>query len=210
MFEKSKKEILKNNINKFLINYFFWINLLVILVILLLGTWFFIRPKYQKVFAESVNPKSDMEEQYLEKSRYLTKIENLISAYDNINETDKEKILKIIPNKAGAEELIREIGLITKKNGLILKSIKTVEVEEEDSSKATYFNQPKEDENEKKLPQGVGTIKIEINLVGTDYFSLKELLKVIESHVRLFDINNISFDPDKEQTDLKITAYYIK
>ncbi len=151
-----------------------------------------------------------MEEQYLEKSKNLAEIEGLISAYNNVSEKDKEKILTIIPDKAGIEDLIQEIEVISKKSGLILESIKVTEVENKDSSRASYYYQPEKEENNKKLPSGVGAIKIDIKLVGTDYLSLRELLKAIENHMRLFDIDNINFDPDKEVTSLEITTYYIK
>ncbi len=210
MPEQNKKEEMKEKINKFLIDYFFWVNLSIVFIVLLSGAWLFIVPKYQKVVMKTVSPKIEMEEKYSAKSSDLAKIEKLISAYNNVSQKDKDKVYLIIPDKPEEEELIREMEVIAQKSGLILESVRVEKVEEKTSIKTTYFNQPKGDETVKKLPQGIGTVEIEMNLIGTSYYTLKELLRIIESYPRLLDINEINFDPDKETTRLKITTYYIK
>jgi len=141
MPEQNKKEEMKEKINKFLIDYFFWVNLSIVFIVLLSGAWLFIVPKYQKVVMKTVSPKIEMEEKYSAKSSDLAKIEKLISAYNNVSQKDKDKVYLIIPDKPEEEELIREMEVIAQKSGLILESVRVEKVEEKTSIKTTYFNQ---------------------------------------------------------------------
>jgi Tfp pilus assembly protein PilO len=185
--------------------------LFIVFIVFLLGLWFFIVPKYRSIFNQTVSPKEKAEEQYLEKNRDLTDIKKLISAYNNISATDKEKIYLIIPDEVDTEGLIRDMEDMACNSGLVLESVRAEAVAEKSSDSEGFFiqQQPTGD-NEKKLPQGVGAVKIEVNLIGTDYYSLKDFLKIIENNLRLFDVDSISFDPVKESTNLKITTYYLK
>lgn len=211
MTEKNKKEVIQDKLYRFLIDYFLWINLFIVFIVFLLGLWFFIVPKYRSIFNQTISPKEKAEEQYLEKNRDLTDIKKLISAYNNISATDKEKIYLIIPDEVDTEGLIRDMEDMARNSGLVLESVRAEAVAEKSSDSAgSFIQQQPTGDNEKKLPQGVGAVKIEVNLIGTDYYSLKDFLKIIENNLRLFDVDSISFDPVKESTNLKITTYYLK
>ncbi|MDD4272009.1 MAG: hypothetical protein PHF50_04370, partial [Patescibacteria group bacterium] len=61
-----------------------------------------------------------------------------------------------------------------------------------------------------ELPQGVGSIMIEVNLSSVNYSILKNIIKAFENNLRLFDIAKITFNANGNKALLNIYSYYLK
>jgi hypothetical protein len=53
-------------------------------------------------------------------------------------------------------------------------------------------------------------IKIEVNLSSVNYPILKNIIKVFENNLRLFDIAKINFNVNDSQAVLNIYSYYLQ
>ena len=137
------------------------------------------REKYQKI-----------ENEYLALKRFLTQLNELSGIYNKISAKDMAKVDRLLPDKIGIEDLMREMEVIVLQNGLFLTSLQVNEAGEHS--------------------EGIGSVDITMNIVGTDYNGFKNLLYTIESNLRILDIVNLSFSPSSKSTTLNLIAYYQK
>jgi len=210
---KKQAELLKIKINGFLINYFNYLILSLGIIIFFAGLFLLVYPKYQQISKANKEAKNNIQIEYETKSSYLNSIRNLRKSYQAISEEEKLKIAGMVPTKRDTSVIIKEIESIAVKNSAILTSIRIepekggdranlkVETKENKEPPIGIFNTP---------PQGVGLIKIEVNLSSVNYPTLKNIIKVFESNLRLFDIAKISFNVNDSQAVLNIYSYYLK
>jgi len=211
---------LMKRINDLLLNYFNWVILIIVLTILVVGFLIIIKPKYELVVRDVELVRRDKEGEYLIQQSYLNKLNDLQYIYQSIKSEDKRKIDIILPEKVEVEKFFSRMETMVLKKGLILTSLQ-IDSEELGSRDNKVASKSKNKEDNKKasgddkaeaidLSQEVGKIKITMNIIGTDYDGLKNLLHTIESNLRLMDIENISWSPDGNSTSLELVTYYMK
>ena len=223
-----QKKIRRSNqlvkrINDFLLNYFNWVILIIVLTILVAGFSMIIEPKYELVVRDVEIVRRDKEGEYLIQQSYLNKLNELKDAYQSIKSEDKRKIDIILPEKVEIEEFFSNMEAMVLKNGLILPSLQInsadleleVHKNKEDDAplardqKNIYKIEEAKAETD-DLFEEIGKIQISMSIIGTDYDGLKNLLQAIESNLRLMDIENISWSPDGNSTNLQLVTYYMK
>jgi hypothetical protein len=210
---KKQAEALKIKINVFLIKYFNYLIFSLGAIILAAGLFILIYPKYQQISKENEEAKNNLQVEYKIKLNYLNSILNLKKSYQLISEDEKAKIASMVPAVSDTGVIISEIESVVIKNSAILTSIKIepqnaadranlkAEPKENKEPAAGIFNQP---------PQGVGLIKIEINLSSVNYPVLKNIIKSFENNLRLFDIAKISFNAGENEALLSVYSYYLQ
>ncbi|MFA6307180.1 MAG: hypothetical protein WCV70_04400 [Patescibacteria group bacterium] len=209
---KKQTEALKIKISGFLINYFNYFIFSLGVIILVVGLFLFVYPKYRQILKENQESKNNLQIEYEAEFNYLSSIRDLKKSYQSISDGEKAKIAVMVPAMDDASVIITEIESIAVRNSAILTSIK---IEPRGSGdKAAPETQPKENKDMpagifNQLPSGVGLIKIEVNLSSVNYSILKNIVKAFENNLRLFDIARISFDSDKDQALLNIYSYYL-
>ncbi|MBI4779516.1 hypothetical protein HY797_03650 [Candidatus Falkowbacteria bacterium] len=212
--EKNRKqaEILKVKINKFLINYFNYLIFSLAVVILAVGLFMSAYPKYKQIFKENEEAKNNLQIKYEAKFYYLNSIRNLKKSYQLISEGERAKVAGMVPITSDTGAIISEIESIAVKNSAILTSIR-IESQEDGSGRTNLKVGAEEDKAAvagafNQLPQGVGLIKIEVNLSSVNYLVLKNIIKSFENNLRLFDIAKIIFNAGGEEALLTIYSYY--
>ncbi|MEA3463560.1 MAG: type 4a pilus biogenesis protein PilO [Patescibacteria group bacterium] len=205
----------KQKINTLLIKYFKWLIFGVLTIILAAGYFLLIQPKYKQVAKDAESISEGKQLKYLTQQKYLNRLNELKAVYQSIKIQDRDKIEAILPNQAEIDKLFTEIEAIALSNGLILTSLQFESVKSAakidnkyvvESAKANQGSKDKIND----LPEEIAKIKIIMNLVGTDYNGLKNILKTIERNLRLMDIIKLSFSPNDNQTSLELLAYYMK
>jgi len=214
--EENKKQVklLRIKINGFLMDYFNYLIFSLSIIILAVGLFLLVYPKYRQISKENEEAKNNLQVEFRTKSDYLDSIRSLREIYQSINNEDKIKISSMLPATRDTSIIIAEIESIAVKNSAILNSIKiepkqtagertnlNVDPEENKVSLAGIFNEP---------PPGVGIIKIEVKLSSVNYQILKNIIKTFENNLRLFDIAKISFDVNKNEALLNIYSYYLQ
>jgi len=213
--EKNKKqlELLKNKINGFLINYFNYLVFALGAVILIVGLAMLAYPKYQQIFKENEEAKNNLQIEYETKFSYLNSIRNLQKLYQSVSDEEKAKLDSMLPVGRDTGAIIKEIESIVLKNGAILASIK---IEPESGGGRTNLKvEPRKGTEPplgifNELPEGVGLIKIDINLGSVNYPVLKNIIKAFENNLRLFDIATVNFSASENQAILNMYSYYLK
>jgi len=195
--DKAKQENqLKQKINDFLIKHFRWIIFAIIIIIFVGGYFIFILPKYNQIVTDTKLKTDELEKKYSSRQQYLTQLIRLKMAYKQISQENKDKIEAMLPSSPKVEELVSEIEAISLKNGLTLTSLSVEPVE------------AKGGKTEDKL-NGVANVKITMEVVGTDYYALKNILKMIENNLRLMDVTSVNYLVGDKRTSLVLQAYYL-
>lgn len=207
----------KTSLSYIYVKYYNFINIFLILAIIALGAFFMLRPKYQAAKA-SMDLGAATDELFLAQSE-LNKLDEILKAYSEIADTDKEKIVKMIPDQESMEKLFPLMEAVVARNGLILASLKVeeekaqfanipVQAEEEGGTPAeAAASQPVQEEE--PLPPEVVKVKISMTIGGTEYKSLKSLLKTLENSLRIMDVTKMDFK-DGEESTLEVISYYLK
>lgn len=203
-----KKENLSNKRQLLVVFVFKYFNFLLIgLVIgmLFIGWTYILSPKYDSITKVSAQANAAKEEQKEVMERYLTRLNNYQESYENISLTEREKLDKVLPQEENVKVLYLKFEQLANDLGLILPSL-NIEVMEE----AGKAKKSKTSTTEEEKPEEIGLIKISVQLLGTDYETLKRLLRFLENNLRIMDIEELNFGPSEQTTHLKILTYYLK
>jgi len=210
--KEQSDEKTKHRINFVFFRYFKWFVLLMILIILVFDYIFFIGPKYKEMENKKKEISNNEELEYFSQKRKVKQLNDLINVYRKISETDMKKIDLLLPSEEKIhEELFSQIESIILRNGLLLKSLE-IDVEESNVKSAKNLNNTKANEQigEDILPKEIGRIRVSLNILGVDYFKLKDLVRVFENNLRLIDIDDINFQPDNNSVIINFYTYYLK
>ena len=165
-------------------------------------TIFFI--KSQPIFNETKNLKEQViafDNALADAKKIKEAKDELIAKYNNISQSDIDRIDKLVPSRADAIKFIMEADDIIKNNGMILRSI---DVKNTNGSKT--FSGAKE------KPQLFGTVSFTMKIAGS-YESFFSFLKNIEENLRLTDVNSIKLAPaaaaqNLYEFDVEASAYF--
>jgi|GEM_PF-919846 len=209
---ETANNLLKQKINNFLITYFNHFALVLALIILAAGLFFFIYPQYQKIVAENTETEKRLQLELDTDQVYLNTIGDLKNAYKLVSAADKEKVIGMMPVGNQAVSLIPEIESIVLRNGAILDSIKIAQAAEENSKAKSKIVAPEKSESSSgalgQPPRGADSIKLEVNISAVNYPTLKNLLKTLENNLWLLDVAQVDYDTKESKAALIIYSYY--
>ncbi len=125
--------------------------------------------------------------------------DSLIAKKNTISEIDKTKLEKLLPSNIDNIRLIIEISKIAEKRGLIAKNISVGDMNKASDSIGSGNTQ-------------YGTLSLRFT-VNSSYSNFLNLLKDLESNLRLLDVTDISFNAtDSGFYDYNVTlnTYWLK
>mgnify|MGYP000985493738 CR=1 FL=1 len=189
----------QNSLNLFLNNYFNLI-LVFVLALVLLGAYLaFIKPKYQETKLLIQNNLEQQQRLYTEQVKKLNSLKVISDLYEKIPIADLDKFNEVLPDDYVKEALFGELEEIITQNGFVVNSISL-----SDSGLSI------ENEEEANSKEKVGSLSINLSLSAINYNNLKNLLRLLESNLRLFDVTEINFDPGGNGVELILSTYYYK
>ena len=181
-------------LNQLLINHFKLTIFLVVVIILVLSSYFILLPKYQRIAIGGEYDLKTIENNKQSLEQYLADLKKLDKTYRQITSSQKEKLYKILPKEKEIAELFIQLAAIAEKNNFILLNINVNEQNTKKTKSTTSDN--------------IRKLDINMNLVGGDYSALKKFLHDVESSLRLLDIKTISFNPDSNYYLINLVAYF--
>ena len=189
----------QNSLNLFLNNYFNLI-LVFVLALILLGAYLaFIKPKYQETKLLIQNNLEQQQRLYTEQVKKLNNLRVISDLYEKIPIADLDKFNEVLPDDYVKEALFGELEEIITQNGFVVNSISL-----SDSGLSI------ENEEEANSKEKVGSLSISLSLSAINYNNLKNLLRLLESNLRLFDVTEVNFDPGGNGVELILSTYYYK
>lgn len=188
----------KNSLNLFLNDYFNIIIVGIVLLALTLAYFLLIKPKYDLTMMAI---KSNIEQQqrlYAEQVKKLNNLKAISSIYEKISPSDLKKFNGVLPDSYVRESLFGELEEIISQNGFVLNSVNISKEEDKEGGDSAGKSAK------------VGEIDIQLSISSIDYAGFKNLLRLIENNLRLFDVTNLSFSPGANTASLTLTTYYYK
>lgn len=195
--ETERKKIIRKEINTFLNNNFKWFIALAVIIILISGFFFLLKPKHEETL-KLVRIISEQEGLDLEaKQKELEEIRDFLQSYSEVEERYIKKINSIAPPRQNKEELFTEFNYIISRNGL---SLQTIDIGGGGEGKK---------ESPVQAGNKLNQVSVRLKVRGTDYRAFKNFLSVLENNLQLMDITNINFQPSSESTEMTINTYYL-
>ena len=181
--------------NQFFVSRFEWLALLLVIIILVGGGYFILFPKFQEL---RPGGRYHLDSYLLLKesrANHLQDLKALVNNYKSISQNDIDKLRKVLPPQQDIAGLFVQLDYIAKKNGFFLQ---TIDIREEKV----------DPQREREESPAIKKLEISINLVGGNYFTLKNFLNDIETNLRLFDVKGIHFSKSLDSFIINLSTYY--
>jgi len=209
MISQSVKK--QNDLNLFLNNYFNIILAVVLILFLFFAYLVFLRPKFRAT--QALIRANTEEKQLLYKTTQtrLASLKVISEVYQKISPSDLQKFNSVLPDSYVRERLFGELEEIIGQGGWLVSGI--IISSAEDSAAAPTLASG-EDGAEPAAPaptssnKKVDTINLEISIGAIDYSGFKNLLRILESNLRLFDVTSVDFSPTVNAATIVISTYY--
>jgi len=184
----------KNDFNLFLNNYFNVLMVVFVILILAFSYALILKPKFNRTMNAIEENIEQQQLLYSSQQRKLNSLKLVSELYGKINESDLERFNSVLPNEYIQERLFGEVEEIISDSGFVLNTVQiaTRDLEEEVSS------------------QTVREIEMTLSLSTIDYVGFKNLLRILEKNLRLFDIDEVDFSPSGNAATIRLTTYYYK
>jgi len=197
----------QNSVNLFLNNYFNMIMSLVVILVLFVSYLVIIKPKYDATML-AIQTNIDQEQRlYLEQSKKLNNLKTVSDLYKKISPEDLKKFNGVLPDNYVKERLFGELEEIISTNGFVLNSVVITKPEEDVPADSTV---PAADATQPAPSTHIGTLTLQLNISAVDYSGFKNLLKLLENNLRLFDVTAVSFSPGGNSAQITLATYYYK
>lgn len=187
----------KNSLNLFLNRYFNIMMVGVVLIILAAAYFLLIRPKYDSTMAAIKINIEQQQRLYADQVKKLNNLKTIASLYDKISPADLKKFNGVLPEQYVKEALYGELEEIVSQNGFILNAV-TINKDEAKPGDGT----------EEVKSSKVGSLNLQLSVSAIDYAGFKNLLRLLENNLRLFDVTKVSFNPGGNTAMITLTTYY--
>ena len=192
--QKSKKNL---HLMLAIIRYYRLVTFILIVVIVALSYHFILEPKYRQVGSGGKFSLAALKQEVVKRQEHLNDLKRLIANYQNISQTDIDRLKKILPKGKDIPGLFVQFQALAEENNLLLASVSINETPETLIAKETAGT--------------ISKLDISLDLVGaggSDYEGIKEFLASLENNLRLFDVNAVYFNPDSTVYSVDLFTYY--
>lgn len=205
--------IKKNNDPKIFLNNYFNIILAAFLIIFLLLSYLvFLGPKFRATQA-AIRANTEEKQLLYKSTQYrLASLKAISEIYKTISPADLQKFNSVLPDSYVRERLFGELEETVAQGGWLISSLSISSTADDASQGATAAGA---DSGQEKIifspvlsNTKVGTINLHLSIGAVDYQGFKNLLRLLENNLRLFDVTSVSFSPANNSASIVLTTYY--
>lgn len=196
-FIQEKKKIKKSQLQVLAERYYLLITFFIMLIILGLGYYFVLEPKYLEIKAGGRFSLETAQQKLEDYKNYSNNLNQVISNYQKIDSQQLAKIKAILPTDKEVADLFIQMQNLGGRHNFLISDISLNDVTD----------------TAKNAGSKVKKMEVTLNLAaksGTGYQSLKELLSDLEYNLRLFDVNAVHFNPQSAAYSVSLYTYYNK
>ena len=194
----------------------------IILIVLAIGVYFTFTSGKIDELKEIAEVNAEYEQAIDNSARLIKVRDSVLKAYNEISDTNKDRLNKIVPDNVDNVRLIIDVkDDIAARHGLFLKNIKTnspnlkqqtVTVPPSNPSQASSKDLAP-GESAKVIPSGQYGIVTLSFVVTTSYQTFIEFLKDLESSLRIMDISKLTVTVNDNGTydfGVEVKTYWLK
>lgn len=192
----------QNDINRQL-NRYFGLVIIALLVLFLLAAYGLVL--WPKITQAQATIQANLEQQqnlYRLSRQRLLNLQTLAEVYSQVSPTDLQKFNLVLPERYPPEKLFGELEEIAKRGAWLIGSIAWEDEAELNDSPSGQMAAGRLDGLK------LGRINIDLQVTAINYSGLKNLIKMLETNLRIFDIQEIDFSPSDNNAGIRMTTYY--
>lgn len=193
--------------------YFHAFVVVVVIICLALSYFLLLGPKLQATRLAIQANIDQQEELYASQQKKLANLKAMVDIYKKISPLDQQRFNTVLPNKYVTARLFGELEEIVKQGGWLLSEVSVVN--NEDAAKQAVTTTTDEEGNPITVTaptvnknKNLGTIHLKITVGAIDYAGLKNLLRLLEVNLRLFDVSGVDFSPVNNTATILLDTYY--
>lgn len=169
-----------------------WLIILEMMLILGIGLFFLVRPKWVEVTSDTAGGLSYWQNELASVERDLIDVQKLVKLYNSLNRAERDKLYKILPDQNESEKLMTQVEALLDSQELILTSFSVNQVADLASAPTHY-----------------SSLNLNIDFSGLrDYQHYKDVIRSLESFIRVMNIDNIYYNTSIEDMSVVATIYY--
>ena len=192
----------KNALNLFLNEYFQAIIAAALILFLVLAYFIFLGPRYSTAENTIQNNIENEQNLYTNNLKKLESYRAISEIYKKMDLSDLRRFNSVLPDDYAPERLYGEIEEVVAQGGWSVSNLVIKKPGEATASAATSTLVT--------VGENIGHYDLELTVGSIDYAGLKNLLRIMETNLRLFDVTNVSFSPSDSSAKLTLTTYYYK
>jgi Tfp pilus assembly protein PilO len=209
---KRRSSLLSANLSR---QTFFMLLFLEAIILALVGYFFFIKgvnKELKMVRAELVDKKQEFD-------RLSVKLDNfsvINKLYEGLSEEKLEKVKEVLPAEANLPDLLVNLDTLIKNNGFSMEGVEFQIVDAKGQEVFSAKNPSTEQISNEQVAEAtsavkkeIKTINIALNIEGSSYGGLKNLISQLENNLRLFDVVNFGFAGESTSLKIELKAYYL-
>jgi len=181
-------------------------------IIISAGAYFLIvSPQLARVGAAREFDVSSSEASVTSKKAYLDQLKQMKSNYEQIDSADVEVLSAILPGNVWAPELLSQLEAIAKRSGVGLLGVNIAEVEETDVRTARQRLQAQAGQAaEAPKSKDIREVNLQLEISAFDYPSYKRFLEALQTHIRIMDVEQFSFNTENDTHSLRVKTYFVE
>jgi hypothetical protein len=190
-----------------LFKYFNVLLFFTVLIILLLGFLFVLKPKYDTITENIQKSNLALEDELANLNFNKAILEGYKNNYKKLGVSSKDRLDQFLPSQFDRDLLFPQMEATIKGQGYVLDSIKLTDKSapaEETTRGRTAAAAPVF-----APPAGVGVYEVDLEISGIDYVGIKHLLSILEKSIKLYDVVGLNFGSEGGSLSLKIYTYYL-
>jgi hypothetical protein len=235
-----RKRKISNKINSFLNSNFQYVSIIVIAVVFWFSFSYIFVPKYEMIVRDSTEILQEKKEGFVREYRVLADNKESVKTYSQIDESDIDKIMKIVPEEYTKDYLFTWFTYFLMKNNYNVRSVKITDinevnkkVEEQTTIEGSTLGESRRGAEETEstststrsnlsyapnhfnslsydISSSLGAWVIKTEISGVTYFDLKYLVDIIENNLKIIDIVSLDFNPASRVVEMEAVSYYKK
>jgi len=163
-----------------------------IVLIISLGFFIFVVPKWREVTSDTEGGLSYWQEERDKLQAALVDAQKLVKVYNSLDKSERAKLMKILPSEADMPRLMDQLESLFASEEIFLTSL--------------GFN-PLDDD----LVSGkIKTLEVEISFSPPqDYYQFKRIMEKLEANIRLLNIKSFRYSPDATDITVMADVYFV-
>lgn len=163
-----------------------------ILLILAIGLFVFVYPKWQEVTSDTEGGLAHWQDKRDQLEDALVDAQKLVKIYNNLDKAEREKLTKILPAKEQVPQLMSQLEALFATEELFVTSMNINSTEE------------------KTVGEKVRALSVEINFSAPqDYYQFRKVIEKLESNVRILSIKSFNYSSDLTDITMQADAFFV-
>lgn len=176
-------------------------------ILVLIGYFFFVKgvsQEYSAVKADLISRQEELNQL----TQRLNNFSTINKLYNSLNPELISKAGSILPSSPDLSNLMVNLDTLVKNNGFSLTGVEFQIVDGKGKEVFRGKNASEAEAAAASLPRELKSVGINLEIKGSSYGGLKNLIVQLENNLRLFDVQKFGFSAESSSLEIGLKSYY--